>query len=138
MKKLALTLALVVLFVGIGQAQGTTPEWIETSLTFDVSTTAPTANCDGSPLNDLARVELVRRIDGGAEIVIADISPILPGQVVVVSQTVPHESENVEFRRIAYDTVGNSSDDCDGGCPFVKMAVRIAPACGTGGVGPAE
>lgn len=129
MKRLLLATIMVFLLTGVSFAQDP-PAWVKTSLSFPVRVVAPTANCDGSELLDLGRVDVIRFMDGDAGTIIASISPITPGQIILVDQTCPQESESVQFGQIAYDTVGNSSEDCGGvECRTEVGAVRIPPGC---------
>ena len=127
MKKLALVGVLAVLFFGVA-VQAQEVEWVKATRTFPVEFTAPSTNCDGSPINDLDKAEVYRVVDGTSEL-IASISPIEPGQKQTVNQTVPEETEDIRFELIAYDMTGNDSLPC-GRCLTPRGAIRIGPACG--------
>ncbi len=129
MLKLFVTFLLAFLLTGVGvQVEAQEIEWTKNTRTFPVEIVAPTTNCDGSPLDDLDKVEVYRIVEGVSEL-IATISPIAPGQVEMIAQTVPKETEDIRFESIAYDLVGADSLPC-GRCLTPRGAVRIGPACG--------
>lgn len=103
MKRLLLLLLLVSMAVSVAWADGQ----------VTLSWTAPTLNCDDSPLNDLGGYIIKWWYADTPEVVVEqDVGNVLTATIDLIGNV---EGKDVVFVAVSYDTSGNRSDDV-GGC----------------------
>jgi len=102
MRKVLLVALLVLAFASVAMADATV------TLTW----TAPTVNCDGSNLDDLAGYSILWWFQGTPETVVEQDVGLVTTTSITLIGTV--EGRTVVFAAASYDTNGNRSDDADG------------------------